>query len=753
VIGALALLGGVLLGLSSADIPGLYWLLSVAGLLVAWRASSWRHHPASACAAWWLAGQLLASAHAHHWMQRSLTGDARVLAEGRIVSVPERDGATLRFDLRTDLLEGVSRPGTARLVHVLWRDAAAEPRVGERWRLLLKLLPREETRNFAGVDSARLAFRAGVHGSARVLPSALNDLLRLAPARLDTLRARIAARIRDSVADPDAAARISALAVGVTGGMSRDQWRVFNATGATHLVAISGMHVTLFAWLAFRAARLAWRFAGVWRFVGREPFTLLCGLAAAGGYSLLAGLSVPTLRTWLMLALYVGARLWARRVDAGRLWAMALMLVLLTDARAPLAAGFWLSFIAVGVLLAFAGGEAGPRWSAAVRVQLLVMLALIPASLAIFGGVSLVGLAVNLVAIPVISLGLVPLVLAGAFAAGLAPAFGAPFFAMAGHFYDWLWPAMTWCADTEVLPALWRVSPPLAWYLLALPASLVWLCRGPWSMRLTASCALLPLVFAASAAPEVDRARIDVLDAGRGSAMLVRTRHHALLFDTGDAWNTHGARLAQIVLPALDAGRIPRVDRLILPTLDADRARGTALLAGERGLDEAWFGHGGSGNGWPGSGLAVRCRNSRWIWDGVRFEAYSRGRFCLLRVSVAGTAMLLTGDLDAPAERALVARAGASLASDVVVMGRQASEAASSPQWIESTSPGLAIATGGVDGAQSRQRVIARWRAHGSRVLDTRREGAVALEISARGVVVLGVARTSRFPFHWRRPV
>ena len=692
-----------------------------------------------------LAGQWLAFAQSHDWQERRLPDggtDTRVLAEGRIATIPTREGVSLRFDLATESLQGAPAPDGGGILRVEWRDPRVSPRVGERWRLLLRLRPLEATRNFSGLDGARLAFRQGVHGAGRVLPSALNDLLELAPASLDTLRARIGARIRESVADPDAAALVTALSVGLTAGMSRDQWRVFNATGTTHLVAISGLHVTLFAWLMFRGARFLWRHLPAVHAVAREPFALLSGLAAAGGYSLLAGLSVPTQRTWLMLALYVAARLNARRVDAGRLWSLALVLVLLIDVRAPLAAGFWLSFIAVGVLLAFAD-----RWSA-WRVQFAVMLALMPASVAIFGGVSLVGLAANLVAIPVISLVFVPLVLFGTLVAWWAPAFDAPVFALAARLYEWLWPGLAWCADLEggAIDAFWRVSPPAWWFLAAAPATLVWLCRWPWALRLTATCVLLPLLFPLPEGPAPQCARIEVLDAGSGSAVLIRTHSHLMVFDTGDSWNTRGSRVRQVLMPALDAGRLPQVDVLLMPALDDDRARGAMLLAMERAVGETRV-----GGGWPGSGLARPCRDESWQWDGVGFTTHAMGRYCLLRVHVGKVAMTLSGDLDAAAERAVLANEN--MASDLVVIGRQGSETASSREWIENTAPGLAIATGGIEGAQSRRRVLERWRRRGGHILDTHVDGAVVLGLSARGIEIEATARASRFPFHWRRPV
>jgi competence protein ComEC len=242
---------------------------------------------------------------------------------------------------------------------------------------------------------------------------------------------------------------------------------------------------------------------------------------------------------------------------------------------------------------------------------------------------------------------------------------------------------------------------------------------------------------------------MEVLDAGSGSAVLIRTRTHALLFDTGDSWNTRGSRVRQVVIPSLDAAGLPRVDTLVLPALDDDRARGAALLAMERGIGESLV-----GGGWPGSGLARRCRNDTWTWDGVGFVTHVVGRHCLLRVAVGEAAVTLSGDLDVAAERALLARlARDAMASDLVVIGRQASDTASSSEWIENTAPGFAIATGGVEGAQSRRRVLDRWHRRGARILDTHVHGALVLRLGAHGIELEATARASRFPFHWRRPV
>jgi competence protein ComEC len=749
---ALALLAGVLAGLGSARPLTLPWLWCAALGGAAVLLSPLRRWPAARGMALALAGLCLAGLTVSHWQALRLPGAAqqpRLLLEGEILDVPARDGAEVAFDATVRVLEGPGAGGPPRHGRLRWRVHVA-PRVGERWQWLVRLGPASETRNFHGLDAERLAFRDGVHLHGRVLPSALNRRLALAPRSIDTVRARIATRIGARVADPDAAGLITALAVGLTDGMSTDQWRVFNATGTTHLVAISGMHVTLFALLAFGAARLAWRVLPGRR-LEREPFALIAGLLAAGGYALLAGFSVPTQRTWLMLAVFAGARLCARPVDPARSWSIALVLVLLLDPRAPLAAGFWLSFVAVGVILLLESSallRAG-RFVSLLRLQLAVMFALAPLTFAVFGATSLVGLGVNLVAIPLISFVFVPLVLLGAVLSWWLPLFDGLPFAAAARLYDWAWPALVWAADLE--SASWRVEPASWWFALAIPASLCVLWRWPAGLRMSGAALWLPLLFAPSRLPDAGEVRVDVLDAGRGAAVLVTTHSHALLFDTGDRWQTRGTTLARTVLPALDAYGIRGVDLLVLPRLDADRAAGAALLAFERGVHRIL-----TGGAWPASRLPVAsCRDARFAWDAVQLEIYAAadGRYCVLRVVAGGHALLLSGDLDVQAERELLARGPPRpLAADVVIMSRQAGAAGSEPEWIESSNASLAIATGGIATSAARARALGRWRDAGVCVLDTRAVGAVQFAFGTRGIAGLASARAARYPFAWRRP-
>ena len=752
--GGFALLAGVLAGLAAAATPacGASWAALLAATIVL--CAPLRQRPWPRALALLLAGLGLALHDTQQWQSFRVTGasaDTRVLLEGEVSGVPARDGPEVRFDAVIRIVAAQGGESGLRRARLSWRDPPVVPRAGERWRWLVRLAPSAGRRNFHGVDAERMAFRDRVHLQGRVLPAALNTRLAPAHSSIDGLRARIAARIADQVADPDAAALLSALAVGITSGMSTDQWRVFNATGTTHLVAISGLHVTLFALLALLVARRLWRCPPLPAYLDREPFALLLALAAAGGYALLAGFSVPTQRTWLMLAVFALARICARHVGAGRTWSLALIAVLLLDPFAPLAAGFWLSFIAVGVILVIETTSLLPasRTRRFLRLQLAVMLALAPLTLAVFGGVSLVGLAVNFVAIPVISFVFVPLVLAGALAELFVPPLSAPLFTLAAQMYHWLWPALVWAADLEF--ATWRTDPAAWWYALALPAAILLLLRWPAPLRATTLGVALAVLFAPPRMPQRAALNVSVFDAGRGTSALFATHSHVLLFDTGDGWNTHGTRVAQLVIPALDALGQRRVDLLVLPSLNEDRAEGAAWLALEREVARIVV-----GGGWPGTSLpAARCDDGHFAWDGVAFDILTAGpgrRHCALRFTAGRRVVFLGGDFDRESERDLLERVpGPAIASDVVVLGRQAGGQGSNPEWIENSAAALVIATGGIAGSDSRARGLQRWRAAGARVIDTQRVGAVEISFGTNGEVRLDTAASVRYPFAWRR--
>ena len=633
-IQALALLGGVLVALlaHAQGLAGALWLAALG--LPLWRWARLRAL-AAACAgvvwAWW-------PLHRYDEARLPPDFDQRLLVTAQVEGLPLLRGAEQSFTARLRPLHDQELRSDWLRATLHWPNAP-EVRAGERWQLLVALHAPPANANPGSTALALQPLRLRVHASGQVLDSALNHRISRPGATLDVLREHIARAIAARVTDRDEAALIIALAIGDTQRVSTEQWRVFNAVGITHLVAISGLHVTLFCLvMAWIAARLWERIPLLQLRLPRHTFATLIGLAASLGYALLAGWSVPTQRTLLMLATWHGLRWMARPRPAARTLAAGLIGVLLVDPLAPLAAGFWLSFLAVGALLVQGALSSVTLtgWRALINTQVYVMAALLPATVAVFGSVSLSGLGVNLVAIPVFSLLLVPLILGATVMLAVWPNLAAQLFKLAALVIAGFWPTMHAVASSQW--ALLRVSPPPWWYLLACVALTVALLPWrPW-MRCTALLALLPAALPAAARIAPGNVVATVFDIERGEAVLVHTATHAMLFDDGETWGSAGAISASRLVGALRYYHVRSLDQIVLPRLDSDR--GAGVLALNAVLPVRSLASGDSG---PLPPEFAACRaGARWRWDEVEFEVLD-GPSCTLRLSAGGSNLLLPG--------------------------------------------------------------------------------------------------------------
>lgn len=665
--------------------------------------------------------------------------EERRLLDCRVATLPAQAGADTQFDARCTPARGAGR--SVRLA-LRWPDAAPL-RVGETWRLLVQLRAPRARANPGSADSSQALRRQRLHGLGRVLASPLNARRAAGAWSIDRLRERIAADIALAVPERDAAALIAALAVGDTRRMSGEQWRVFNATGLTHLVAISGLHVTLFGVVAAALARRLWA-ASAWlaRRVARESFALLFGLAAAAAYALLAGFSVPAQRTLIMLAAWCLTRLLLRPPGAAPPLAVALFGVLLLDPLAPLAPGFWLSYVAVVALMLGAAASSPERGLAGRlrelwRSQWVVAVALLPVTAAAFGTLSWAGLALNFVAIPLFSCVLVPLILGGVALSAAGAEAGRMLFTTAARILDAIAPALQAIADRD--GSLWQLSPPQWWYGLAAAALLVALLPWPPSLRLCSGLALLPLLFPPATGPAPGELRLTLLDTGRSLAVIVRTARHTLLYDLGEGYRSGGGVTLRSVLPALRALHVDHVDLVLLPRLTRERSAGlTALLAAmpAGGLLA------GQAGALPPEFAPCRAGDA-WDWDGVRFELLARGE-CVLRVATDGGAVLLTGDLDPAAQRELAARGLAR--TRIVQVPRHGAASGFEPVLQAVTRPQIALVANTAAGAAggSVAATLARWRAGGAEIRVTGERGAIELRIPpALGIMPRPVASES----------
>lgn len=578
---------------------------------------------------WWQGQQLLRPLPA---------GDERVLIEARVESVPALTTQGWQFDATVRFPRQPTWP--ERHLRVRLPASAVAPQVGESWQYAARLQAPADWRG-----RLRL-LRDHYSGDARVTDGPLSQRLAAGPAGLDGLRARLARRIADRVADPSAAALLAALAVGVTGEVSARQWQVFNATGITHLVAISGMHVTFFAMLSMAAARRLWGLlAGHCPLPRRESFAAFIGVTLALLYALLSGFSVPAQRTVLMLAAFLLARECARCTRPAWSIVVALVAVLLYDPFALLGAGFWLSFVAVGCIVLVEGARLaqGGALAAAVRLQWLVTVMLLPATVAIFGSFAAIGLLANALAIPVFTLLLVPPVLV-ATACYLLPVAalawcGDWLVQIAGVAAAALWPFLAWCAGLPA--ALWWAHVPWSWFLLAMPAALVAVLPLAAPVRGLALALLASAFMLRAPRPPAGEIWLDVRGEGRSQVVLLRTRGHMLLWGTAESFGSGGRSFERRVLPWLRAAGYRQLDLWFPGSLSRDvqaaMAMATALLpVAEVRLPPA--------RGVPPEMRS--CDEGQWQWDQWQLlaAASSDGRGCELQVRhVAGGTNLLLG--------------------------------------------------------------------------------------------------------------
>ena len=726
-LAALAFAAGAALLQWQAALPSLAWAWLVAPLALA----------ALRCKSLWLpaalaAGFFWAAACAHSRMDERLAPSLEgrdIALTGVVASLPAVGERGVRFELDVE----ASEARLPRRVLLTWYEPEAAVHAGERWSLTIRLRRPHGGVNPHGFDYEAWLLERGIGATGYVRNARLLGFRHGISDVVERIRESVRDRFLAVLGPSPAQGILAALAVGDQRAISREEWQLFNRTGVTHLMSISGLHVTLVSGLA------AWLLAALWRRVPRlvvrapaRKAAAVAAVVAALGYTLLAGNGVPAQRTFWMVAAFAAA-LWTDRLATPwRTLALALALVVLADPWAPLSPGLWLSFGAVALIFYCGVGWSGaePRLFQWARVQWAITIGLAPAALLLFGQVSLAGPLANALAIPLVSAVITPLALLAAAVPVDA------LLQLAAWLVQWLLEFLEWCA---ALPAaLWQQhAPGTAWVLLALVgAAWVLAPRGvPW--RAAGLALMAPAFLASPVAPARGEAWITAFDVGQGLAVLARTASHALLFDTGPAFGEDDSG-ARVIVPALRGDGVAALDLLVLSHEDGDHLGGALSvlesfevrsLASSLPADHPLHGLAAS---------AHRCaRGEAWDWDGVHFEFLNfaeaggsrNNASCVLRIVAGGHALLLTGDIERRAELELV-QAGP-VKSDIVVVPHHGSRTSSTPGFVAAVSPRWAIVPVGYRSrfGHPHPQVLERYREAGARIARTDLDGAIRIKL------------------------
>jgi len=750
---ALAVLAGNLALHQLPALPGRALVLGLMLLALGWAARTGLRRPglpAIALLAFCFTALAADDGLAARWPPEADGRDVELT--GFIDGLPTTDPGRTVFSLR---IAGAATEVPLRRVRLSWYEPAPALEAGQALAVVARLRAPRGLVNPGTFDYERWLFLERYDATGYVRSGRIEERrYGLAQAWLE-LRAGLVERLGGLIANADAAALITALALGERGGFSDSHWTVLQRTGTSHLVAVSGLHIGLIAalgyWLAFRLAlRLPYPLA-------RRAHGLAAALCIvpAAVYAALAGFGLPTRRALVMLlvaqCLVIARRRWPL---AGGL-ALALILVLALDPLASLTASFWLSFGAVAWLLAAAaprgrpGGRRPPRplaWAGELgRLQWALTLGLAPLVVWFFGQVAPASFFVNLVAIPLFSFIVVPLALVTAALAALGTdGFGLA--ALAGEAAGLAWRGLELAAAVP-FAAVELPRPPFAALVVAVAALMLALPRHRLPGRRLALLGLAPLAFGGAAALAPGEARVTVLDVGQGLAVAIETASHRLLYDAGPVYRSGFDAGAEIVAPALARLGSRPLDLIVLSHADSDHSGGApAVIA--RYPDAAVL----AGPDAKDASIARCVAGQAWRWDEVGFSILhpppgfaplGNESSCVLGVETIGGRLLVTGDIERRAEAGLAG--DSAIAADVVIVPHHGSQTSSTPAFVAGVGPRLAIVSAGFGNRWGfpRPEVRQRWEGQGAVMLVTGDHGAIELGFGADGLEV-EAARHSR---------
>jgi competence protein ComEC len=638
---------------------------------------------------------------AQHRLDPLIEGKELILL-GIIASLPQQSssGVRFRFQVQSALEVSASRNVVVpEWIDLAWYDREsvdwmtgrhwAGLKAGDTWQFNVRLKAPHGTLNPGGFDEALWRWEQGVMATGSVLTGKRAE----APLKIKTswlypiaqARQYVRSEIEKKLLAGDAQSRsmagvISALVMGDQAAIQTSDWDLFRATGVAHLMSISGLHITLFAWVMAGAIRGLWRFSAARgsRLCLRWPAphaAVLLGALLATLYALFSGWGLPSQRTIIMLWVLSWLRLRGARWPPFWSLGLALWVVVAFDPWALLQAGFWLSFVAVCVLMVSdpskhaeltllqdAGSETvrkntfesfGLHWMSKVfhslkgllREQWVVTLALTPLAILFFGQVSWMGLLANLLAIPWVTWVVTPLAILGVLAS--------PFWLLASWTLQPLMDMLTLLASLQ--GSVWQLpTPPIVLAVLAILGGLMLLQAWPWNLRAWGVLFMLPIFLWQVPKPQLGHFDLWFADVGQGNAVLLRTANHALLYDAGPMYSETSDAGQRVLVPLLNRLGV-KLDRVMLSHRDADHTGGAPAVLRAHPNADLWssveVGH-------PLANIRpvhACIAGQKWEWDGVQFEmlhpllsdysklAGANGLSCVLRVDASQMAQVKNG--------------------------------------------------------------------------------------------------------------
>ncbi len=751
-------------------------------------------------------GFLYISMHASYVLAKRLPEDlhgVKAVITGKIASLPEvqenEEEAFVKFEfdpIEIKLFDSKTievnpnrnpawqNPGR---IKVFWKDPPLNiptlPKPGDIWKFSLKLKRGRNYANPGSFDKEKYLFINRIAAEGFVLEKGITKLIsrKWYKKPIDYLRQILYEKIKHILEKRPLAGMIVALVVGAKDGITMPQWTTLQDTGTAHLMAISGLHIGLVATAAFYLINYLWR--KNYKLCQSNPSSRIAAigaLVAALFYSLLAGFSVPTQRSLVMVTVFMLAIIFRRNSSCWHSFFLALALVILLDPISTLSPGFWLSFGAVGMILYGMRGRFDSLynqenskmslealWWKWGRAQWVVFLGLMPITLVIFGKMSIISPIANLISIPWVSFLVVPLALLGAILSPMFSNISEFILGISERLLNIIWLVLEYIKGFPY--STWEFSELNTLSIIAAFVGILWL-LSPKGLpgKFNACIFFLPLFFNSIQRPELGQARVTVLDVGQGLSTVVETKDHLLVFDTGPKLSPQFDTGDRVVVPYLKTRGRTHIDTLIISHGDNDHMGGMESITQKLNVEEIIT----SESEFVSKRLSKQpiiknielidkvrtCyADQEWEWDHVKFKILHpdtiqtkkrNDHSCVLKVETGEQSVLITADIEAVSELKLINRYGNQLRSNILLVPHHGSRTSSSPEFIKMIQPEYAIIPVGFRNSYGHPKpdVVARYESHQVKIFDSIKHGAITFLLNGIGENCLNILNNPIVP-------
>ena len=756
---ALSFLLGIIFLQLQSELPSIYWiallplvlLLSVRWLRFVWLLSFisgffW---------AYWFAWSYLQAVPDISLYRQN------ILVTGVISNLPVKQEKSTKFifDIENFNLKGYSGP-VPKTVRLSWYYADQLLIPGQRWQFIVRLKPPNGFQNPGGFDYEGWLFQQGIHATGYIKKSKLNKKLNEDSwgSYINQVRYEIKRHI--NAASSEQAALLNALAIGYRGDMDTASWQIFIKTGTNHLMAISGLHIGMVAGFVWFVLYQLARLKKLNIFLNRRVILLL-SFSMVLIYAALAGFTIPTQRALIMLSVvYLGLFLY-RQLTVVQSLSLALLVVLIIAPTSVLSVGFWLSFLAVGAISYSIYGRLHGRNKALVWIwpQIVVIFSLMPLSFYFFQQSSVIAILANIVAIPLISVAILPVLLIGVILIPVYSDLAMILLNISSEILSYLVMFLEYLSGFE-FSVLVNSQPDLMALSLAMLAVILIFSPYAFPAKWLALFLFLPLATGQSKSLKEGALELHVLDVGQGLSVYIQTSNHALLFDTGARFSKNFNVGDKVVLPFLRYQNIGYLDKLIISNGDNDHIGGAMpLIKNFRiktvlGRDIEKVDH---------QNKSLCRAGQKWNWDGVDFEILhpenqnykKRNDYsCVLKVNSELGSVLIAADIEKKAESKLVKNIPRLLKSDVLIVPHHGSKTSSSVAFINAVKPEIAIYSSGYLNRYGfpRPEITQRYSDLGVRQLTTAETGHIKLIFDGQSLKLKPVIFRQQYRRYWHRP-